>query len=79
MNNFGKTKLFAFNFTPREWLPCEGQILPISQYVQLYQLLGTTFGGDGKTTFGLPDLKDKAPAKGLHYCICYQGQMPRRA
>jgi microcystin-dependent protein len=49
-------KLFAGNFAPRGWLLCQGQLLPISQYQALFSLLGTTYGGDGKTTFALPNL-----------------------
>lgn len=52
---------FGFNFPPRGWLLCDGQILPINQYQSLYSLLGTTYGGDGRTTFGLPDLRGRVP------------------
>ena len=57
---------------------CTGQLLPISQHTALFSLLGTNFGGDGKTTFALPDLKGKAPAPGLQYCIATQGIYPSR-
>ncbi|ARV15445.1 phage tail protein [Polaribacter sp. SA4-12] len=53
--------LFAGNFAPRGWAFCDGQLLPISQYSALFSLLGTTYGGDGRTTFGLPDLRGRAP------------------
>jgi microcystin-dependent protein len=51
----------GFNYVPEGWLPCEGQVLSIDQYTTLYTLLGTTYGGDGVTTFGLPDLRGRAP------------------
>jgi len=53
--------LFAGNFAIRGWALCEGQILPISQHSALFSLLGTTYGGDGETTFGLPDLRGRVP------------------
>ena len=52
---------FGFNFAPRGWAQCDGQILPITQYQSLYSLLGTTYGGDGRTTFALPDLRGRSP------------------
>lgn len=54
-------KVFAGNFAPRGWALCEGQILPINQNQSLFSLLGTTYGGDGRTTFALPDLRGRAP------------------
>ena len=57
----GTVKPFAFGFTPRGWLACEGQLLSIAQFTTLFSLLGTTYGGDGRTTFGLPDLRGHAP------------------
>ena len=54
----GQITTFGFNFAPRGWLLCRGQILPISQYAALFSLLGTAFGGNGTTTFGLPNLQD---------------------
>ena len=53
--------LFGGNLAPRGWALCEGQLLPISQYSALFSLLGTTYGGDGRTTFGLPDLRGRVP------------------
>lgn len=53
--------MFGGNFAPRGWAFCEGQLLPISQYSALFSLLGTTYGGDGRTTFALPDLRGRAP------------------
>lgn len=55
----GEVDLFAGNFAPRGWALCDGQILPIDQHQSLFSLLGTTYGGDGRTTFGLPDLRGR--------------------
>lgn len=57
-------RMFAGNFAPSGWAFCEGQIMPIAQNTALFSLLGTTYGGDGKTTFALPDLRTRAP---LHH------------
>jgi microcystin-dependent protein len=57
----GEVKIFGFNFAPRGWATCDGQLLPINQNQSLYSLLGTTFGGDGRTTFALPDLRGRVP------------------
>ncbi len=57
----GEVKIFGFNFAPRGWAMCDGQILPINQNQSLYSLLGTTYGGDGRTSFGLPDLRGRTP------------------
>ena len=56
----GQIQLFGFNFAPRGWAFCDGQLLPINSYTALFSLLGTTFGGDGRTTFGLPDLRGRS-------------------
>jgi microcystin-dependent protein len=57
----GEVRIFAGNFNPRGWAFCAGQLLPISQNDALYALIGTTFGGDGQVTFGLPDLRGRIP------------------
>jgi microcystin-dependent protein len=57
----GIIKIFAGNFAPRGWAMCNGQLLPISQYSAVFSLLGTTYGGDGITTFALPNLQSRAP------------------
>lgn len=57
----GQIQDFGFNFPPRGWALCDGSILPIVQNTALFSLLGTTFGGDGRTTFGLPDLRGRIP------------------
>lgn len=56
-----EVKMFGFNFPPRGWAQCDGQILPISQNQSLYSLLGTTYGGDGRSTFGIPELRGRVP------------------
>ena len=56
----GQIQLFGFNFAPRGWAKCEGQLLSIAQYSALFALLGTMYGGDGRTTFALPDLRGRA-------------------
>ena len=53
--------IFGGNFAPRGWATCDGQLLPISQYTALFSLVGTMYGGDGRTTFGLPDLRGRVP------------------
>ncbi|MEO1702235.1 MAG: tail fiber protein [Pseudomonadota bacterium] len=57
----GELRLFGNNFCPRSWAPAQGQILQISSNTALFSLLGTTYGGDGRTTFGLPDLSLRSP------------------
>jgi len=57
----GEIKMFAGNFVPRGWAYCNGQLLPINQNTALFSLLGTNYGGDGRSTFGLPDLQGAAP------------------
>lgn len=55
----GQIQQFGFNFPPRNWLLCNGQLLPINQYQSLYSLLGTYYGGNGRTDFALPDLRGR--------------------
>jgi microcystin-dependent protein len=54
-------RIFPFNFAPRGWAWCDGQLLPLSQNTALFSLLGTTYGGNGKSNFALPDLQGRAP------------------
>lgn len=54
-------RVFSFNFAPRNWAFCNGQVMPISQNAALFSLLGVTYGGDGKTSFALPNLQGSAP------------------
>jgi microcystin-dependent protein len=57
----GEIRMFAGNFAPAGWMFCEGQLLPIAENQPLFQLIGTTYGGDGQSTFGLPDLRGRVP------------------
>lgn len=65
----GEIQIFGFNFAPRQWAVCAGQIMPVSQNTALFSLLGTNFGGNGQSTFGLPNYGGSA--------ACGQGQGPR--
>jgi microcystin-dependent protein len=64
----GEIRIFAGNFAPAGWMFCEGQLLPIAENDALFTLIGTTYGGDGESTFGLPDLRGRLPV--------HQGQGP---
>jgi microcystin-dependent protein len=57
----GEVKMISWNFNPKGWAFCNGQLLPINQNQALFSILGTMYGGDGQTTFGLPDLRGRAP------------------
>jgi microcystin-dependent protein len=57
----GEIRMFAGNFAPAGWMFCEGQLMPISENETLFQLIGTTYGGDGESTFALPDLRGRIP------------------
>ncbi|MBR9764905.1 MAG: phage tail protein [Rhodobacteraceae bacterium] len=57
----GEIRMFAGNFAPKGWAYCDGQLLAVSQNDALFSLLGTTYGGDGRTTFGLPDMRGRIP------------------
>jgi microcystin-dependent protein len=77
----GEVETFAFNFCPVGWAPLNGQLMPISQNQALFSLLGTTYGGDGLTTFALPTAKPIFTATGaiLPQCIALQGIFPSRS
>ena len=68
----GQIMCTAFNFAPKNWLNCDGSILPIAQNQALFSLLGTQFGGDGRTTFQLPDLRGTVPVGGFNSAIAPQ-------
>ena len=55
----GEIRAFGFGYTPLDWLPCDGSLVPISEYDQLFSLLATRYGGDGQTNFGIPDLRGR--------------------
>ncbi len=56
----GEIRIFGFNFAPVDWAACDGALMPISQNAALFSILGATYGGNGSTTFGLPDLRGRA-------------------
>ena len=74
----GDVCVMSFNFAPRWWAECNGQLLPISQNQALYTLLSNRFGGDGKTTFGLPALPPVPAQNGktMNYYISLRGEYP---
>lgn len=77
----GTILLFAFNYAPDDgcnWMPCYGQTLQIYQYQALFAVLGTKYGGDGTTTFGLPNLKGSEPDPNMGYFIATAGLFPSR-
>ena len=75
----GEIRMFAGNFAPAGWMLCDGQLLPISENETLFQLIGTTYGGDGQETFALPDLQSRIPIHngkgpdGITYQLAEQG------
>ena len=70
----GQIVLFGGTFAPRGWAPCHGQLLPINQNQALYSIIGTTYGGDGTSTFALPDLRGQANHP--LYIIAIEGMYP---
>jgi microcystin-dependent protein len=70
----GEIRMFAGNFPPAGWMFCEGQVLPISENDALFSLIGTTYGGDGQSTFALPDLRGRVPLhQGSGYVLSEAG------
>ena len=74
----GEIRMFAGNFAPAGWMFCEGQLIPISENETLFQLIGTTYGGDGQSTFALPDLRGRLPihngtSLGTNYTLAETG------
>ncbi len=74
----GEIELFPFTFVPRGWLLCNGQLLNITQNQALYSLLGASYGGDGRTTFALPNLLGTEPVPNTKYYIAIEGLYPTR-
>jgi len=71
---YGEIRMFGGNFAPAGWMFCEGQLLPISEYETLFNLIGTTYGGDGQSTFALPDLRGRVPVhQGNGFILAEQG------
>jgi microcystin-dependent protein len=75
----GQIQLLPYNFVPIGWAFCEGQEVSISQNTALFSLLGTMYGGNGTSTFALPNLKGQEPDPNMHYCIALRGIFPSRA
>jgi microcystin-dependent protein len=88
----GEIVMFGYGRVPRGFAPCDGQLLPIASNAPLFSMLGTTYGGDGGSTFALPDLRARAPmyqgqlgahgpqpCLGLNFCIALEGELPRLA
>jgi microcystin-dependent protein len=75
----GEIRLFPYSYAPTGWAACDGTVLQINQYQALFALIGTSFGGDGRTTFAMPDLRGKAPlsSPGAYY-VAMQGAFPQR-
>lgn len=84
----GEVRVFGFNYAPEGWVKCDGQLLEITKYQALYALLGTAYGGDGRNTFGVPDLRGRAAvsqapgyprglAAGTEYIGLTTDQLPR--
>jgi microcystin-dependent protein len=71
----GEVRLLSFNWAPRGWMLCNGSLLPIAQYSALFSLLGTTYGGNGVTTFALPDLRGRVPMHRSTNGAYQQGQI----
>lgn len=69
----GEIKIVSFDFAPMGWATCDGQLMSISQNSALFSLLGTTYGGNGTTTFGLPDLRGRVP---IHFNVTYPRGIP---
>jgi len=79
MPYLGETRIYAFGFAPAGWMVCDGQRIPISENEQLFQLIGTTYGGDGESDFALP--KVAGPSSGntpLRVCISLFGAWPQQ-
>jgi hypothetical protein len=79
MNAFlGQVQAFGFGYAPKNWLPCKGQLMRISDNQPLYALLGTVYGGDGRESFALPNIAPIA-SEGPSYFICIDGEFPPRS
>jgi microcystin-dependent protein len=74
----GEIELFPFGFAPMGWMLCNGTIMQIMQNQALYSLIGNRFGGNGTSTFAIPNLTNDTPALGMNYYICIYGIYPSR-
>ena len=78
----GEIRLFSYKRVPSGWAACDGTLLPISQNEALFHLIGSSFGGDGRSTFALPDLRNNmpfSPGQGGIYCIAVLGVLPKQS
>ena len=75
----GSIYLYPYTFAPLDWAECKGQILQIRDFEALYSLIGNKYGGDGTSTFALPNLQGAEPLPGMRYCIALEGIFPRRS
>ena len=79
MNPFiGSVLLVPYTYLPHGWLPCVGTLIPIQDYESLFNLIGTTYGGNGQDTFALPNLQNICPT-GMMYIIAYSGIFPSQS
>lgn len=74
----GQIELFPYTYEPMGWALCDGRLLPVAQYDALFSLIGTHYGGDGQTTFALPNLKGTEPIPGTNFYIALEGLYPTR-
>lgn len=74
----GFISLLPYNFIPYGWMLCDGSVLQVSQYQALYALIGNTYGGNGSTTFALPNMQGLEPVPNMKYCIVPEGLFPVR-
>ena len=74
----GDIQLFAYNFVPQGWILCNGTVLQVQQYTALFSLISNKFGGNGSTTFALPNMTNDTPLAGMNYYICISGIYPSR-
>jgi microcystin-dependent protein len=75
----GDIQLFPYGFAPKYWAKCDGSIMQITENTALFSLIGIKFGGDGRVTFGLPNLQGAEPIPGVEYYISLQGIFPTRS
>ena len=72
----GSIVLMGSSYCPKGTLEADGQTLPVNSFLNLFSVFGSRFGGDGRSTFGLPNLRDKAMVSGLRYCVVVDGKLP---
>lgn len=75
----GQIQAFPYTFAPQDWVLCDGRLLQIKEYAALYSLLGLNYGGDGRTTFALPNLIGAEPDSNMGYYIALKGSYPQRS